>query len=191
MTPAEKALWEELRANKLGVHFRRQQVVQGFIVDFYCHQAALVIEVDGDQFGARALADGTVEVYRNGGLLATCEVASWSHYADGGYVGLWFIGAEDAVLDDFGGGTISIGIAPMNMAGSTFGSQPAETSLTAEQLNVTLTNVDVFWQGAPIGSKRKTAGKTRCDTLICVAHKEFITPICRHMGVIIRASDWW
>lgn len=48
MTPAEKILWEELRANKLGVHFRRQQVIQGFIVDFYCHQAALVIEVDGD-----------------------------------------------------------------------------------------------------------------------------------------------
>jgi very-short-patch-repair endonuclease len=37
-----------LRANKLGVHFRRQQVIQGFIVDFYCHRAALVVEVDGD-----------------------------------------------------------------------------------------------------------------------------------------------
>jgi very-short-patch-repair endonuclease len=48
MTPAEKILWEELRANKLGVHFRRQQVIEGFIVDFYCHKAALVIEVDGD-----------------------------------------------------------------------------------------------------------------------------------------------
>jgi very-short-patch-repair endonuclease len=48
MTPAEKVLWEELRANKLGVHFRRQQVIQGFIVDFYCHQAGLVVEVDGD-----------------------------------------------------------------------------------------------------------------------------------------------
>ena len=48
MTPAEKILWEELRANKLGVHFRRQQVIQGFIVDFYCHKAGLVIEVDGD-----------------------------------------------------------------------------------------------------------------------------------------------
>jgi len=48
MTPAEKMLWEELRANKLGVHFRRQQVIQGFIVDFYCHKASLVIEVDGD-----------------------------------------------------------------------------------------------------------------------------------------------
>lgn len=48
MTPAEKILWDELRANKLGVHFRRQQVIQGFIVDFYCHQAGLVVEVDGD-----------------------------------------------------------------------------------------------------------------------------------------------
>jgi|GEM_PF-821493 len=48
MTPAEKIVWKELRANKLGVHFRRQQVIQGFIVDFYCHKAGLVVEVDGD-----------------------------------------------------------------------------------------------------------------------------------------------
>ena len=48
MTPAEKLLWQELRANKLGVHFRRQQVIAGFIVDFYCHTASLVVEVDGD-----------------------------------------------------------------------------------------------------------------------------------------------
>jgi very-short-patch-repair endonuclease len=48
MTPAEKILWEELRANKLGIHFRRQQIIAGFIVDFYCHKADLVVEVDGD-----------------------------------------------------------------------------------------------------------------------------------------------
>ena len=48
MTPAEKLLWQEVRAKKLGVHFRRQQIIAGFIVDFYCHKAALVIEVDGD-----------------------------------------------------------------------------------------------------------------------------------------------
>jgi very-short-patch-repair endonuclease len=42
-----KLLWQEVRANKLGVRFRRQQVIQGFIVDFYCHQAGLVVEVDG------------------------------------------------------------------------------------------------------------------------------------------------
>ena len=48
MTLAEKILWKEVKANKLGVHFRRQQVIAGFIVDFYCHKSALVVEVDGD-----------------------------------------------------------------------------------------------------------------------------------------------
>ena len=47
MTSAEKVLWNELRGNKLGVHFRRQQIIVGFIVDFYCHRAGLVIELDG------------------------------------------------------------------------------------------------------------------------------------------------
>jgi very-short-patch-repair endonuclease len=48
MTPAEKRLWQSLRANRLkGLHFRRQQIIDGFIVDFYCHAASLVVEVDG------------------------------------------------------------------------------------------------------------------------------------------------
>ncbi len=47
MTFAEKTLWQELRGNQLGVHFRRQQIIAGYIVDFYCHSASLVIEVDG------------------------------------------------------------------------------------------------------------------------------------------------
>ncbi|MBM3181884.1 MAG: DUF559 domain-containing protein [Chloroflexi bacterium] len=41
MTPAEKLLWQQIRANKLGVRYRRQQVIQGFIVDFYCHPLRL------------------------------------------------------------------------------------------------------------------------------------------------------
>jgi very-short-patch-repair endonuclease len=48
MTPAEKILWEHLRTNKLnGLHFRRQQFVYGYFADFYCHQYALIVEVDG------------------------------------------------------------------------------------------------------------------------------------------------
>jgi very-short-patch-repair endonuclease len=48
MTPAERRLWNCLRANRLGgLQFRRQQVIGGFIVDFYCHAAAVVVEVDG------------------------------------------------------------------------------------------------------------------------------------------------
>ena len=49
MTPEEKILWQHLRANKLNnFHFRRQQIIDGFITDFYCHAARLVIEVDGE-----------------------------------------------------------------------------------------------------------------------------------------------
>lgn len=52
MTPAEKRLWAELRHNQLdGFHFRRQQVIDGYIADFYCHTAALVIETDGPVHG--------------------------------------------------------------------------------------------------------------------------------------------
>ncbi len=47
MTPAEAVLWKHLRNGVLGAHFRRQQVIRGFIADFYCHQAALVVEADG------------------------------------------------------------------------------------------------------------------------------------------------
>jgi very-short-patch-repair endonuclease len=48
MTSEEATLWAALRRNALaGLHFRRQQLIDGFIVDFYCHRAALVVEVDG------------------------------------------------------------------------------------------------------------------------------------------------
>ena len=47
-TPAEARLWHALRGSQLGgCHFRRQQVIDGFIVDFYCHAAGLVAELDG------------------------------------------------------------------------------------------------------------------------------------------------
>ena len=49
MTNAEALLWEKLRKSQLGGnHFRRQQILFGFIADFYCHSKRLVIEVDGD-----------------------------------------------------------------------------------------------------------------------------------------------
>ena len=48
MTPAEGRLWHALRRDQLdGYHFRRQQLIDGFIADFYCHAARLIVEVDG------------------------------------------------------------------------------------------------------------------------------------------------
>ncbi|HRH23753.1 MAG TPA: endonuclease domain-containing protein [Candidatus Magasanikbacteria bacterium] len=46
-TKAEEVLWQELRNKKLGFVFRRQFQIQKFIVDFYCHELRLVVELDG------------------------------------------------------------------------------------------------------------------------------------------------
>src|ERR1700679_3510922 len=47
-TPAEAAAWQLLRGRRiLGLKFRRQHVIAGFIVDFYCASLRLVLELDG------------------------------------------------------------------------------------------------------------------------------------------------
>lgn len=48
MTYAEKVLWQQLRNRKLNnLKFRRQHPVDIFILDFYCHEKRLAVEVDG------------------------------------------------------------------------------------------------------------------------------------------------
>ena len=47
-TPSEEKVWSLLRDRRLfGLKFRRQHVIEGFVVDFYCHERKLAIEVDG------------------------------------------------------------------------------------------------------------------------------------------------
>ena len=47
-TYAEKVVWNMLRDNRLGEKFRRQHVIEPFIVDFYCNAKKLIIEIDGE-----------------------------------------------------------------------------------------------------------------------------------------------
>ena len=47
MTLGEVALWREINNKKLGVTFSRQIPIDRFIVDFYCKDLQLAIEVDG------------------------------------------------------------------------------------------------------------------------------------------------
>jgi very-short-patch-repair endonuclease len=48
MTDAEKLLWNRIRNRKTGgLKFRRQQIIEGFIADFYCEEGLFCIEVDG------------------------------------------------------------------------------------------------------------------------------------------------
>ena len=59
LTRPEFILWQAIRGKVLGVKFRRQHGIGSYIVDFYCPELSLVVELDGEShFGAEdILAD--------------------------------------------------------------------------------------------------------------------------------------
>ena len=66
MTDAEKLLWSRVKMKQLSGHqFYRQKIIGDFIVDFYCHKAKLVIEIDGGEHysGRKALTDKSRDSY--------------------------------------------------------------------------------------------------------------------------------
>ncbi|MBN9071391.1 MAG: endonuclease domain-containing protein [Rhizobiales bacterium] len=59
MTEPELKLWNALRAHRLmGLSFRRQVPIAGYIADFACPLKKLIVEVDGSQHGDRMHAHG-------------------------------------------------------------------------------------------------------------------------------------
>jgi very-short-patch-repair endonuclease len=74
MTSTEINLWKALRRNAVdGFHFRRQQVIEGYVVAFYCDVAKLAIELDGgvheeqwqhDELRDKAISNCGVRVIR-------------------------------------------------------------------------------------------------------------------------------
>jgi len=83
MTEAERRLWQMLRSRQnQGWRFRRQVPIGGFIADFVCHEARLIVEIDGGQHDP-----------------STEEEASRTRFLEGeGYRVLWFWNNE--VLDN-------------------------------------------------------------------------------------------
>src|SRR5436190_19664376 len=54
MTEAERKLWFHINNKQLGQRFKPQHPISGFIADFYCHKARLIIELDGEiHFGRK------------------------------------------------------------------------------------------------------------------------------------------
>jgi very-short-patch-repair endonuclease len=71
-TDAETALWRKLRARQLsGMKFRRQHPFRNYILDFYCEELSLVVELDGDQHGT---ADGVARDEKRTEVLNHCEM---------------------------------------------------------------------------------------------------------------------
>ena len=57
LTAPELLLWNMLRRDQLGLHFRRQHAVGRYILDFYCATAKLCVEVDGPSHIDRGVYD--------------------------------------------------------------------------------------------------------------------------------------
>jgi very-short-patch-repair endonuclease len=58
MTPTEKRLWSHLRGGRFAkLKFRRQTPIAGYIVDFYCARASLIIELDGESHVGKEATD--------------------------------------------------------------------------------------------------------------------------------------
>jgi very-short-patch-repair endonuclease len=86
-TPTEAALWNRLKGQQLGVPFLSQECMLGYIVDFYCPPAKLVVEVDGpyhqtaerrayDSIKDRALRRRGLVVLRLSSDLSTSDAVS-------------------------------------------------------------------------------------------------------------------
>jgi RHS repeat-associated protein len=116
---------------------------------------------NGDQFGARALRNGTVEVYQNGILLASRDVSSWPHYQDGGYVGMWFINANPSILDDFGGGNLNVSPLTTDVLddfnrvdgsiGANWSGTPTNFAIDSNQLAISDANEHIYWNADIFG----------------------------------------
>ena len=88
-TEAESVLWNMLKSNNLGLHFRRQHIILDYIVDFICLEKGLVIELDGG--------------YHNNPEQAEYDKQRTSHLKKLGYTELRFTNEElltnpDAVI---------------------------------------------------------------------------------------------
>lgn len=93
LTFSERKLWNRIRRKACGYGVKRQVVIRGWIVDFYCPAAKLAIEVDGgyhdhrkaeDAFRDRVLAEKcgittlrftNEEVGKDGGIMAAAVVS--------------------------------------------------------------------------------------------------------------------
>src|SRR4051812_4156001 len=63
MTDSERKLWTGLRAEQLGVKFRRQHPLGNYIADFACLDPKLIVELDGSQHQQQQRYDATREAF--------------------------------------------------------------------------------------------------------------------------------
>ncbi|PKL39643.1 MAG: hypothetical protein CVV44_05325 [Spirochaetae bacterium HGW-Spirochaetae-1] len=77
LTYAENLLWEQIRKRKLGGYrFRCQHPVYRYILDFYCHEKKLAVEVDGEIHNRRKDYDEYRDMFLQGVDIKTLRISN-------------------------------------------------------------------------------------------------------------------
>ena len=78
MTDAERRLWQVLRLHQInGYKFRRQVPLGRYIADFVCHEARLVVEVDGGQHDHLSPREAERTAYLQ--IVGNCILRFWNN----------------------------------------------------------------------------------------------------------------
>lgn len=87
MTDAETKLWQAVRRDKLcGLNFRRQHPIGNYVLDFYCPQIRLAVEVDGGQHSESQTRDERrTRILNQKGILV---VRYWNNEVLGNFEGV-------------------------------------------------------------------------------------------------------
>ena len=83
-TPPERLLWSRLKRGQVGGYkFRRQHPLGPYIADFYCHEVALVVEIDGSTHsGDRKKSDGIRDAWMDERRIGVLRVRAVDVYRD-------------------------------------------------------------------------------------------------------------
>jgi very-short-patch-repair endonuclease len=74
----ERVLWSRIRDRQLrGLKFRRQQPIGPYITDFYCHDAEMVVELDGRTHEDRVEADRVRDAWMHARGITVVRIPVW------------------------------------------------------------------------------------------------------------------
>lgn len=64
LTDAERIFWQQVQASRFyGLKFKRQYIVNNYIIDFYCQKLKLAIEIDGEIHNKQIIHDKIRQKY--------------------------------------------------------------------------------------------------------------------------------
>lgn len=91
MSLSERRLWGKIRRKHLGFHFKRQVPVGPYCLDFYCPEASLCVEVDGELHATRGSSDARRDSYLIDHGISTMRIPSLDLFGDdyGASLGQW------------------------------------------------------------------------------------------------------